>query len=628
MSRIYSVHFTLILAVLLTRWMVLASSNTTTEMLDDDDDDLNMDFETFKSTIKRYRRLIPYISHYVSSNNVNQGNHYDGNTDHSQRYIHRPDTLRSPGHVTTLVKQEKFVPSVQYDPKAIGGDNDYFTPLRYIKPTHDEYYRDYDRRPVYQAEVTTPTALETRYYQQEKKTPTNNPYVSHHKQKIPNIYRDYFLDYQRPSPVANQGNEDYYPVDDFESLKYVKIEPPRAHKHQHLPQPQPLRLQPLHQRRPIYHPTTPVVNNENILKSLQLTNQLPEMLNRENIDASLKTLAEILSLLQGTKKPDSAPSHLSEPVVPTNVQSYSDTKDHYNVPKVVTETRYQATPSPLVDTERGRFKTPSYSNNGKSKLSGYSDYSVKNQNFVEYYQPVVQDIDENGNAHDYDSGVYKIDDNQDYEVRRPYKVGAKPYKLENTDSYEISEDVDEGEDKQVPTTPQAPKHFQLAEGFISEALNIPTMAIKYGATRGKPGIDYPAYAVIPETNFNCKEQRYKGFFGDPSTGCQVWHYCDLNGGKSSFLCPNGTIFSQQALTCDWWFNVKCESTTQLYVLNERLYKFILPIMPKFPEDFSGPEVDRYLEMKFQEMEAKMKAKKLKKAMEKKKQEKTTMSTVE
>lgn len=99
---------------------------------------------------------------------------------------------------------------------------------------------------------------------------------------------------------------------------------------------------------------------------------------------------------------------------------------------------------------------------------------------------------------------------------------------------------------------------------------------------------------------------------------QIWHYCDLNGGKSSFLCPNGTIFSQIALTCDWWFNVKCESTTQLYVLNERLYKYILPIMPKFPEDFTGPEVDRYLEFKFKEMEDKLKEKK------KKKQEKEKM----
>lgn len=87
---------------------------------------------------------------------------------------------------------------------------------------------------------------------------------------------------------------------------------------------------------------------------------------------------------------------------------------------------------------------------------------------------------------------------------------------------------------------------------------------------------------------------------------QVWHYCDLNGGQASFLCPNGTIFSQVALTCDWWFNVKCSSTAQLYVLNERLYKYILPLKPSFPEDFAGPVVDQYLSLKFHELEAKRK----------------------
>ncbi|XP_055313241.1 uncharacterized protein LOC129574799 isoform X2 [Sitodiplosis mosellana] len=122
---------------------------------------------------------------------------------------------------------------------------------------------------------------------------------------------------------------------------------------------------------------------------------------------------------------------------------------------------------------------------------------------------------------------------------------------------------------------------------------------------GTPGIDFPAYSVIPKTNFNCSEQRYKGFFGDPEAGCQAWHYCDLNGGQASFLCPNGTIFSQVLLTCDWWFNVKCSATAQLYVLNERLYKYILPLNPKFPEDYSGPLVDKYLAIKFQEMEEKM-----------------------
>lgn len=38
---------------------------------------------------------------------------------------------------------------------------------------------------------------------------------------------------------------------------------------------------------------------------------------------------------------------------------------------------------------------------------------------------------------------------------------------------------------------------------------------------GRPGIDYPTLAVIPKTSFDCKTQRYKGFFGDPETHCQV-----------------------------------------------------------------------------------------------------------
>lgn len=42
-----------------------------------------------------------------------------------------------------------------------------------------------------------------------------------------------------------------------------------------------------------------------------------------------------------------------------------------------------------------------------------------------------------------------------------------------------------------------------------------------GSTPGRPGVDYPAYDEIPETHFSCKDQRYKGFFGDPETRCQV-----------------------------------------------------------------------------------------------------------
>lgn len=42
-----------------------------------------------------------------------------------------------------------------------------------------------------------------------------------------------------------------------------------------------------------------------------------------------------------------------------------------------------------------------------------------------------------------------------------------------------------------------------------------------GGTPGKAGVDYPALSTIPPTSFNCKTQRYKGFFGDPDTNCQV-----------------------------------------------------------------------------------------------------------
>ncbi|XP_031640677.1 uncharacterized protein LOC116352314 [Contarinia nasturtii] len=151
-----------------------------------------------------------------------------------------------------------------------------------------------------------------------------------------------------------------------------------------------------------------------------------------------------------------------------------------------------------------------------------------------------------------------------------------------------------------------PKHQPIKDTFENLQPIYPLQSNEApGPQSGEPGVDFPVFSVIPKTSFNCSEQRYKGFFGDPDTSCQVWHYCDLNGGQASFLCPNGTIFNQVLLTCDWWFNVKCSSTAQLYVLNERLYKYILPLNPKFPEDYSGPLVDKYLAIKYQEMEEKM-----------------------
>ncbi|XP_023219011.1 uncharacterized protein LOC111621176 isoform X2 [Centruroides sculpturatus] len=77
--------------------------------------------------------------------------------------------------------------------------------------------------------------------------------------------------------------------------------------------------------------------------------------------------------------------------------------------------------------------------------------------------------------------------------------------------------------------------------------------------KGIPGRDYPAYNHVPATRFRCGWE--SGMFADPKTGCQVWHMCP-GGGKPhrySFLCPQGTIFSQKRGICDWWYNVSCDA---------------------------------------------------------------------
>ncbi|XP_020288398.1 mucin-5AC isoform X2 [Pseudomyrmex gracilis] len=84
---------------------------------------------------------------------------------------------------------------------------------------------------------------------------------------------------------------------------------------------------------------------------------------------------------------------------------------------------------------------------------------------------------------------------------------------------------------------------------------------KNGVT-GQPGVDYPALTSIPATSFSCRGLR-GGYYADLETNCQVFHICD-NGRKISFLCPNGTIFQQSQLICDWWFKVDCCKSTELY----------------------------------------------------------------
>uniref|UniRef100_W8BLF8 Chitin-binding type-2 domain-containing protein n=1 Tax=Ceratitis capitata TaxID=7213 RepID=W8BLF8_CERCA len=104
----------------------------------------------------------------------------------------------------------------------------------------------------------------------------------------------------------------------------------------------------------------------------------------------------------------------------------------------------------------------------------------------------------------------------------------------------------------------------------------------YQGVVGRPGIDFPIYPRIPKTTFSCRSFG-NGYFADMETDCQVFHICE-EGRKISFLCPNGTIFQQSELTCDWWFKVNCLGSPGYYadsaeILNKQRVQRIRPSVP-------------------------------------------------
>ncbi|XP_026731265.1 uncharacterized protein LOC113496309 [Trichoplusia ni] len=130
----------------------------------------------------------------------------------------------------------------------------------------------------------------------------------------------------------------------------------------------------------------------------------------------------------------------------------------------------------------------------------------------------------------------------------------------------VSREPAQALDAPDPETPSVPAPPAFLSPSVKEYLEL-GMAIP-----GKPGTDYPVLGAVPYTNFYCDEQAFPGFFADMETRCQAWHYCDIDGRQASFLCPNGTVFSQGVASCDWWFNVKCALSPALYPLNARLYR--------------------------------------------------------
>ncbi|KAF7390755.1 hypothetical protein HZH66_009235 [Vespula vulgaris] len=110
-----------------------------------------------------------------------------------------------------------------------------------------------------------------------------------------------------------------------------------------------------------------------------------------------------------------------------------------------------------------------------------------------------------------------------------------------------------------------------AIALLTTILFYRTMAQVDGYT---PGVDYPIYNSVPfGLTFTCGG-KLPGYYADPEARCQVWHWCLPNGRQFSFLCPNGTVFSQTARVCDWWFKVDCNDSPRLYGINDDLYRDI------------------------------------------------------
>ncbi|XP_072937656.1 uncharacterized protein [Epargyreus clarus] len=90
-----------------------------------------------------------------------------------------------------------------------------------------------------------------------------------------------------------------------------------------------------------------------------------------------------------------------------------------------------------------------------------------------------------------------------------------------------------------------------------------------------PGQDYPAFEEVPQgLSFTC-DDKIPGYYADPETRCQVWHWCVPSIGGNliySFICAPGTVFNQQNRVCDWFFKVDCQSAPAYYAINEDLYK--------------------------------------------------------
>jgi len=107
----------------------------------------------------------------------------------------------------------------------------------------------------------------------------------------------------------------------------------------------------------------------------------------------------------------------------------------------------------------------------------------------------------------------------------------------------------------------------IGRGMICSLICLLLFASIADCLRGVPGRDFPIHNSATDTDFSCKGRVPGAYYADPSLDCQAYHICTTRRrglGRSSFLCPNGTIFNQQRLICDWWFSASCSPGEDQY----------------------------------------------------------------
>lgn len=440
----------------------------------------NLNFTGFK---ERHRRLVPYMTYYLVGNNVeNQSPRSTKYEKNRERNIPRKSQIRQNlnSRERNFFARQKFSPSVQYDPKELGPNNAYFTPIRYGMKLNQKDYSSFtyqNARPVYSrptVENIVPEnkiLLTTETPKKLQNPPERNYLPLNVIKTIPSTVDDYYLDYE------THGKQYDY-EQPFESFRYtdkIQIFKP-----------------------PISRPNdfkVPVSELDHIVKTLQLSNQLPEMLNKDNIDSSIRTLVEILNILHNARR--SQQSQIPNPVkLKSKPPDYGFNED-LTRPQVL-ETNYYVTPN-VIDRPQEIF--PDKITEPLHPLMNFKS-KPKNQKIIQYYVP------------------------KDLEINNQYKEIYSQSNENDTENQSFnlhSVNTLENDRFKYPISTEKPTNNYPVPNVPKDTQNIPP-SLKYGATRGKPHVDYPAYSTIPPTNFNCKQQRYKGFFGDPATRCQVTFY--------------------------------------------------------------------------------------------------------